>query len=143
MIWLPYANVKANTDVLADGQLFDVVFQGLQCLRNIYQGDLNWRDAAAWCSRPAGLLFYVLAAEQEMQRRGFPRERKVFKAFTSIAREYESLSPVMPPWYGDPALHQSHRSHLIRIDPEHYTRRMPFTTPLELPLIWPGERKLA
>jgi hypothetical protein len=142
MIWLPFANTKKNLDVLNDQHVFDVVFQGLQCLRHIYAGQLKWRDARAWAAAPAALLLYVHRAEREMVRRGYDPEPRVIRAHVALSDQGYSLAPVPPRWYGEPALHLSHRSHLIRVAPTYYAQRLPFDTPLELPLIWPGERKL-
>lgn len=142
MIWLPFANVRANLDVLEDGHVTDIVLEGMQCLRDIYAGALG-RDVRAWRRHPQGLLFYVISAEKELSWRGMGAvgTRNIASAFTWISRQEPTMSPQMPSWYGDPSLHLSHRSHLIRVSPEYYTRRLPLTTPLELPLIWPSERK--
>ncbi len=42
----------------------------------------------------------------------------------------------LPPWLGDPALHRSHQSSLLRKDPEHYGRFFP-GVPDDLPYEWP------
>lgn len=143
MIWLPFASTKANLEVLTDQHVFEVVYEGLQCLRNIYVGDLSWRDARMWGSHPATLLAYAAAAEREMVRRGHNPEPRVIRAHVALSRAEWPLAPVPPWWFGDPAYHESQRSHLIRIEPTHYAQRLPFTTRLELPLIWPQERKFA
>lgn len=145
VIWLPYANVRANLDVLNDGHVTDVVLEGMQCLRDIYSAGVLGRDVRAWRKHPQGLLFYVLSANEELRARGMgagQSSRSIAAAFTHMSRSEPTMSPKMPSWYGDPALHLSHRSHLIRVNPDYYTRRLPLTTPLELPLIWPSERKL-
>lgn len=141
MIWLPYPSARANMKVLTDTHVFEVVCEGLQCLRNIYAGDLTWRDAAAWANHPAALLLYVARAHQEMVQRGYDPEPRVHRAHVALSRAGWPLAPVPPWWFGQPDFHLSQRSHLIRIDPVHYTRRMPLTTPLELPLIWPNEMR--
>lgn len=42
----------------------------------------------------------------------------------------------LPPWLGDEDLHRSHRSALLRKDPDHYASR--FTdVPDDLPYVWP------
>lgn len=143
MIWLPYPSTKANLDVLTDEHVCDVVFQGVQCLRNIYAGELSWRDTKAWHRNPAALLAYVHAAEREMVRRGFPAEPRVIRAHVALSCAGWSLAPVPPWWFGEPLYHEAQRSHLIRVTPTYYAQRLPPTTRLELPLIWPGERKLS
>lgn len=42
----------------------------------------------------------------------------------------------LPPWLGDEALHLSHRSALVRKDPEHYRPLFP-DAPDDLPYVWP------
>ena len=42
----------------------------------------------------------------------------------------------LPPWLGDPALHRSHQSALVRKDPEFYGPRFP-GVPDNLPYVWP------
>lgn len=140
MIWVPFVSTKANIDVLSVGHLIDVVMQGLQCLRDMYS-NVGGRDVQAWGQHPQGLIYYVIYAETEMRRRGFSGEPRVYSAFTYVSRNQESMAPIMPSWYGNPEIHLSQRSHLIRVDPEYYARRLPLTTPLELPLVWPKERK--
>jgi hypothetical protein len=143
MIWLPFASTKANLEVLTDEHVFEVVFEGLDCLRNIYRGDLSWRNARMWGEHPAALLAYVAAAERETVHRGHNPEPRVIRAHVALSREGWPLAPVPPWWYGTPDFHLAQRSHLIRVNPTHYAQRMPPTTPLELPVIWPKERQYA
>jgi hypothetical protein len=141
-IWLPFANTKANLNVLKDEHVADVVAQGLECLRSICLARLHWRHARMWAVNPAALLLYVARAEREMVRRGYPAEPKVRSAHVALSRQGYSLAPVPPWWYGDPAFHEVQRSLLIQADPFFYTRRMPFTTRLDLAMVWPNERRL-
>lgn len=143
IIWLPFASAKSNLDVLTDEHVFEVVFEGMDCLRNIFRGDLSWRNSRMWDGCPAALLLYVTRAEQEMVRRGYDPEPRVLRAHVALSREGWPLAPVPPWWFGMPGFHMAQRSHLIRVDPVHYARRLPPDTPLELPIIWPRERKLA
>jgi hypothetical protein len=43
---------------------------------------------------------------------------------------------VLPPWLGDEAFHLSHRSALVRKDPDHYRPLYP-DAPDDLPYVWP------
>jgi hypothetical protein len=140
MIWLPFANTKKNLEVLTDEHVFDVVFQGMQCLRNIYTSEFQWRDARMWAKHPAALLLYVTRAEREMVRRGYPPEPRVINAHVTLSQAGYPLAPVPPWWYGYPLFHVSQRSHLIRVNPHYYAQRMPFNTPLDEPLMWPNEK---
>ncbi|WP_344904429.1 hypothetical protein [Actinomadura meridiana] len=53
-------------------------------------------------------------------------------------RKQERLADAgeLPPWLGDPALHRSHRSALVRKDPDFYGPRFP-GVPADLPYVWP------
>lgn len=42
----------------------------------------------------------------------------------------------LPSWWGDEALHRSHRSALVRKDPDHYRPLFP-DVPADLPYVWP------
>jgi hypothetical protein len=42
----------------------------------------------------------------------------------------------LPPWLGDDAVHRSHRSALVRKDPDHYRPLFP-DVPDDLPYVWP------
>jgi hypothetical protein len=140
VIWLPYANLRKNLEVMTVDHVYDVVYEGLQCLRDVISG-VSGRDVRAWRNRPGGLFFYVKLADEELQNRRLTGEPQVLKMFSRLNNNFP-MSPLMPTWFGDPDFHLAQRSHLIRVDPVHYARRLPLTTPLEIPLIWPRERKL-
>lgn len=42
----------------------------------------------------------------------------------------------LPPWLGDPGLHRSHQSALLRKDPAWYAARFP-GVPADVPFLWP------
>jgi hypothetical protein len=48
----------------------------------------------------------------------------------------------LPPWLGDEDLHRSHRSALVRKDPEHYRPLFP-DIPDDLPYVWPVRSEAA
>jgi hypothetical protein len=54
-------------------------------------------------------------------------------------RSYEELAAndALPPWLFDEAVQLSHRSALLRKDPEHYRPLSPPDTPWELDYVWP------
>jgi len=138
-VWCPFPNVTQNVQTLNDSHLADVVWQGLDALRAIPRGKVDGRQVRMWADAPAALLHYVLRAEAELRRRGVGEEPRVRRAFTWYGRIGYSLAPVPPWWYGNPMFHSTQRSRLISIDPVHYARRMPLTTPLDLAFIWPLE----
>jgi hypothetical protein len=46
---------------------------------------------------------------------------------------------LLPPWLGRRAFHRSHRSALVRKDPEFYRARFP-RVPADLEYVWPAGR---
>ena len=62
-----------------------------------------------------------------------------------VDRGYKNTMPLIPntgtitdpSWLGDPSFHQSHRSNLIRKDPEYYRDQVGWTDPDDLDYIWP------
>jgi hypothetical protein len=48
----------------------------------------------------------------------------------------------LPPWLGADDLHRSHRSALLRKDPDHY-RTMFTDVPDDLPYVWPDSDRVA
>lgn len=55
-----------------------------------------------------------------------------------VVRTQEELAAAgdLPPWLGDPGVHRSHRSALLRKDPDHYRPLFP-EVPDDLPYVWP------
>src|SRR5919112_56460 len=107
----------------------------------------------AWSSHPAVLMWkgyeealgrYGLTSCAVWTERGFGdscaatitadlREAGV----TSIRTQDElAAAGTLPPWLGDEGFHLSHRSALLRKDPEHYGGLFP-DTPDDLPYVWP------
>lgn len=52
-------------------------------------------------------------------------------------REWFPSCSLKPPWLGNPLLHQSHRSNLIRKKPEYYRDTLGWNDPDDLPYWWP------
>lgn len=58
---------------------------------------------------------------------------------TTVVRTQDELAAAgeIPPWLGDPSLHHSHQSALVRKDPGHYRPLFP-DVPDDLPNVWPA-----
>lgn len=54
----------------------------------------------------------------------------------SVANRQQGYNEYYTPWLGNEAFHASHRSNLIRKDPEHY-KQFNWTEPNNLPYVWP------
>jgi hypothetical protein len=108
----------------------------------------------AWSSHPAVLMWkgyeealgrYGLTSCEVWTERGFgdscadtiTADLRTF-GVTEI-RTYPELAAAeaLPPWLFDEALQLSHRSSLLRKDPEHYGPLFPVDTPRDLEYVWP------
>lgn len=137
-IWCPYPNFKANTDVLRDEELWSCLYVALDVLRQLlHYKTTTGRLVQLWGARPGFLLSYAHIVADELERRGHKRDPGVTKAFVYMLRETGSVAAAPPTWWGEPRFHLAHRSRLIAVAPTYYAQRMPPTTPLDLPLMWP------
>jgi hypothetical protein len=108
----------------------------------------------AWSSHPAVLMWkgyeealgcYGLTSCEVWTERGFADTcaatiiADLRAAGTAEIRSYEELAAVdaLPPWLFDEAVQLSHRSSLLRKDPEHYGPLFPPDTPRDLDYVWP------
>jgi hypothetical protein len=86
-----------------------------------------------WAGYEHYLIRYIIAFCQTCRRRG------TADSVEQQARELRHLlvgEPRRPPWLGDPDIHRSHQSNLIRKDPAFYGPKFP-GVPDDLPYIWP------
>ncbi len=105
-------------------------YQVLRVLRGESQG---WRHHPAvkmWRGYEDALGLYLNAMIDEWERRGF---RNTMKRYP-ITQPLPSVP--LPPWLGNPTLHASHRSNLLRKAPEHYSQ-FGWSEPPTLPYYWP------
>jgi hypothetical protein len=108
----------------------------------------------AWSSHPAVLMWkgyeealgrYGLTACDVWTERGFGDScaatitADLRTAGIAEIRSYEELrsADALPPWLFDEAVQLSHRSSLLRKDPEHYGPLFPPDTPRDLDYVWP------
>lgn len=83
--------------------------------------------AVMWMGRPPALLAYLGAIDAEWKRRGYKSKLVIPEAGPVI----------MPSWMGRADLHASHRSNLLRKNPDHYSQ-FGWTEPPDLEYVWPG-----
>lgn len=99
----------------------------------------GWRHHPAvlmWAGHELALLVYGIVCCREWRRRGFLDNlgREFERAYTP-RRRLVAGNPY-PPWFGQPAIHASHRSNLLRKDAEYYGR-FGWSEPLDIPYHWP------
>lgn len=136
--FLPYPSFRRSAEVLDDRRLGKQRVEALQILDACLGRTSGWAThpaVAMWRGYEEALVLYGLQVCGAWVRRGY--------ADTVAAKLAVDLPPGwrrprrLPPWLGDPALHRSHRSALVRKDPAFYGPRFPGVPP-DLPYVWPA-----
>jgi hypothetical protein len=132
--FLPLSDFAATARILDDARLGKQRVEAYQIIRTLDGVTRGWRNHPAvrmWRGFEPALLAYGMAICDEWDRRGYPdtvREKLAVHRRRGRVR--------MPAWLGDEAFHASHRSNLLRKDPDWYGR-FGWTEPPDLPYVWP------
>lgn len=138
--FLPYASFTRSAAVLDPRRLGKQRVEALQVLRAITVPDYGWRHhpaAKMWRGYVPALAAYSLAMTDAWIAAGFADT--VRPQVVAFAPEVEGVAQEdleLPPWIGDESVHRSHRSNLVRKDPEFYAPLFPDVAP-DLPYVWP------
>ena len=129
--FLPYADFEACAYCLDPKRLGNQRLEALIILRTLRrQTTGGWRHHPAvkmWRGYEDMLAHYLNVMCAEWVRRGYRN---------TIRRRRVRFPLKLPPWLGDERLHASHRSNLLRKDPEYYAR-FGWREPPTLPYFWP------
>ncbi|HEU4676851.1 MAG TPA: MSMEG_6728 family protein [Motilibacteraceae bacterium] len=141
--FLPCPGFRASAALLDDRRLGKQRVEVLQVLRALTWTSYGWRNHPAvrmWRGFVPGLVAYGLAVCDEWVARG--RVDAVGEALLGFTAgrtpDVDELAArgQLPPWLGHDPVHASHRSALVRKDPEHYRSLFP-DVPDDLPYVWP------
>ena len=145
--FLPYADFEQSMRVLDHKRLGKQRVEVIQIVRALTVPGYAWATHPAvlmWKGYEEALGRYGLTACTVWTERGFGDTCAAtivadLRAYgvTSI-REYAELAEAdaLPPWLFDEALQISHRSSLLRKDPEYYGTKFP-GTPTDVDYVWP------
>ena len=140
--FLPHSDFELSAQVLDLRRLGKQIVEAGQIYRAIHDADYGWQNHPAvtlWREAPELLFYYVAAMNTEWRdRRG-----KDHGAFTNLLAWMEERDlPIPLPiggdtpwWFGNEEFHASHRSNLLRKDPEHYGQ-FGWTEPDDLEYVW-------
>lgn len=145
--FLPYADFAETARVLDARRLGKQRVEALQVLRALTVAGYGWQHhpvVRMWRGYEEALARYGMEICREWCARG---HRDTCAA--SILRDYEAAghtgvprgqaelarAGALPPWLGDPDVHRSHRSALLRKSPDHYGPLFP-DVPDDLPYVW-------
>ena len=136
--FLPFPDFGRSAAALDPSRLGKQRVESLQILRALVIPDYGWQSHPAvrmWMGHVPALALYGVAMADEWIRRGSRDSTRanILEFAPGIARGEHVC---MPPWFGEPELHRSHRSNLIRKDPGFYGARFPEDTE-GLEYVWP------
>jgi hypothetical protein len=134
--FLPYKDFRESAHALDNKRLGKQRVETLQVLKALTIEKYGWKSHPAvkmWKNYEYRLADYGLAICQEWIDRGY--KDTCYDKIKAI-RDLLPLQPTQPWWLGDEALHASHRSNLLRKDPEFYNQWSWSESP-DLPYVWP------
>lgn len=134
--FLPYRSFEKSAAYLDNKRLGKQRVECLQILKALTEPDYGWKNHPAtkmWRGYERDLANYGLAICEEWIRRGF--KDTCYQKIEAI-RDQQELRTDYPAWLGDEKFHASHRSNLIRKDPEFYGK-WAWDEPDYLPYVWP------
>ncbi|WP_433570436.1 MSMEG_6728 family protein [Streptomyces sp. CA-251247] len=146
--FLPHPGFPESAEALDQRRLGKQRVEALQVLRGLTVPGYGWRHHPAvrmWRGYEEALVRYGLQVCRVWTDGGRDDTCAVtmvddFHALRPDAavRSQEQLASDgdLPPWLGDAAFHRSHRSALVRKDPDFYRALFP-DVPDDLPYVWP------
>ena len=149
--FLPYADFAASARTLDDRRLGKQRVETLQVMGVLVEAfwdnttervtdrvPRGWRShpvVLMWRGHEGSLLAYQRATCAVWTDRGF-NDTCYAKTAALLTHRFGGAPVDPPPWLGDPELHRSHQSNLIRKDPERYGPLFP-GVPGDLEYVWP------
>ena len=145
--FLPFADFEASARALDTKRLGKQRVEVIQVVRGLCRPGYGWRNHPAvlmWKGYEEALARYGFTVCDVWIGLGFDDT-----CATTIAADVSEFGVVevrsqselaaaglLPPWLGDEALHRSHRSALVRKDPDFYRSAFP-DVPDDLDYVWP------
>ena len=127
--FLPYPSFERSAAVLDYRRLGKQRVEAQQILNAIDSSDYGWQNHPAvgmWRPYRDALVLYRNVMIGEWVSRGYNN------TMPYLCHD----EPILPDWLGDERLHASHRSNLLRKDPEFYGQ-YDWAEPNDLPYVWP------
>ena len=160
--FLPLPDFFASAAVLDRQRLGKQRVEAMQLLRlvstpkELLHGWKNHPARNMWCGFPEALGFYGMVIIRRWLSAGYKdscREKIILlldeqgcsSSEVNLGQKYEAAlqkedATFLPPWFGNEDFHRSHRSNLLRKDPQWYGQ-FGWTEPPDLPYIWPDGGK--
>jgi hypothetical protein len=137
--FLPYADYVQSAKALDYRRLGKQRVECKQILLAMSKTTGGWRNHPAtkmWRGYEVELARYAAAMCREWKARGYKDSLEPF--FLDAADQYlsDGRNDRPPPWLGADDIHASHRSNLLRKDPNHYAQ-FGWTEGPDMPYVWP------
>jgi len=132
--FLPYESFEHSASVLDRQRLGKQRVECLQIVKAITQPDYGWQNHPAvnmWRGYLRSLICYGVAVCDEWIGRGY-KDTCREKLLANLPADGED-----PVWLGDSKFHRSHRSNLLRKNPQHYGEYFEQDLPSNLEYVWP------
>ena len=142
--FLPVHDFEESARILDYRRLGKQRVEALQIVKanlGLTKGWVNHPAAVMWRGHEASLISYGAAMCAEWINRGYKDTcMGQFLGFMNnlIQTDDPSLYAGTPPWLGDPLVHESHQSNLLRKDAEYYGQ-YGWSVPDTMPYHWPGQ----
>jgi hypothetical protein len=144
--FLPYASMTESAHVLDDRRLGKQRVEALQVLRALTWAGYGWQHHPAvkmWRGFESAVATYGITVCSAWIQRGRADTCAATitldlqtAGFGTPVEEQELDDTQLPGWWGEPRLHGSHQSALVRKDPDFYGPRFPDVDP-NVPYWWP------
>lgn len=136
--FLPYSDFVRTAKCLDRQRLGKQRVEAMQILKEVHENtQKGWKNHPAvnmWRGHANALARYALAMCDEWISRGY--NDTIRQRFVDVIDNSQDNG--MPPWFGNTEFHASHRSNLLRKQPEWYSQ-FGWTEPNDLPYIWPSK----
>lgn len=132
--FVPYSSFEESAKCLDYRRLGKQRVETLQILNSLTKPGYGWANHPAtkmWRGHEAGLCAYGIAICRDWIARGY-KDTCTEKMLAILAPDPSDL----PAWWGDDAVHASHRANLLRKLPEHYAQ-FGWNDDPALPYVWP------
>jgi hypothetical protein len=135
--FLPYREFHQTARVLDARRLGKQRVETLQILNALSRENYGWQNHPAvkmWRGHEQMLAEYGLSICVEWKERGY--KDTCYEKIGDLLCAFPSSTLTEPPWLSNIDLHISHRSNLVRKDPEYYKKFWPDIDG-DLPYVWP------
>lgn len=137
--FIPYADFYESARVLDMKRLGKQRVETLQILNalaGLSKGWVNHPATNMWRGYEPALVQYGIVICQEWKMRGYKDscEEKIWNVSKNFRTPNKFI--MMPRWWGNDLVHDSHKSKLMQKEPEWYSK-FNWSVPLDLDYVWP------